>query len=135
RIVIRCAGRHVADFVFTDPIVKRPYLANVHTPGGVQVTRTHPPVPGTDAVDHDTMHPGIWPAFGNLNGEDFWRNKAEVRSDGKPSVKSGDDGTLVLDWGGTLLRADGSPLARQTWSMRFTVGESSNRRSYQLEFS
>jgi hypothetical protein len=32
-----------------------------------------------DDADHDTMHPGLWLAFGSLNGLDYWRNKAEIR--------------------------------------------------------
>jgi len=43
------------------------------------VTRNHPPKPGTDATDHDTIHPGLWLAFGDVSGQDFWRNKATIR--------------------------------------------------------
>lgn len=71
--------RAIARFVVRDKVVRRPYLADVKTPSGIQVTRRHPPVAGEDAVDHDTMHPGIWFALGDLNGEDFWRNKGEIR--------------------------------------------------------
>jgi len=28
------------------------------------------------------MHPGLWLAFGDLGGADFWRNKARVKHDG-----------------------------------------------------
>lgn len=59
--------------------IKRPFFANLKTPSGFQVTRNHPPQK-RDAQDHDTMHPGIWLGFGDLDGEDFWRNKGEVRS-------------------------------------------------------
>ena len=41
------------------------------------MTRTHPPAEG-DATDHDTMHPGVWLAFGDISGEDFWRNMARI---------------------------------------------------------
>jgi hypothetical protein len=79
RLVITHAKQPVAEFVFDDPKILRPYLANVHAPGGVRVTRTHPPVPGKDATDHDTMHPGVWLAFGDISGSDFWRNKGSIR--------------------------------------------------------
>lgn len=59
--------------------IKRPHFANLKTLSGIQVTRNHPPQPG-DAKDHDTMHPGVWLAFGDISNEDFWRNKGEVRS-------------------------------------------------------
>lgn len=79
RIVITHGDRPVVTYVFGDEKIKRPYFAHIHAPDGTQVTRNHPPRPGIDSVDHDTMHPGIWLAFGDLSGADFWRNKGEVR--------------------------------------------------------
>ena len=90
RLVITHGGRPLTDFVFKDEKVLRPFFANVCAPGGMQVTRRFPPVAGEDAMDHDTMHPGIWLAFGDLGGEDFWRNKAAIRHERfvePPSVK------------------------------------------------
>ena len=78
RVVIRAGDQPVATYVFRDPQILRPYFTHVHAPGGVQVTRTHPPRKDVDATDHDTMHPGIWLAFGDLGGADFWRNKGRV---------------------------------------------------------
>ncbi len=92
RLVLTHAAKPVAHFVFRDTKILRPYFAHVHTPDGIQVTRTHPPVVGKDAVDHDTMHPGVWLAFGDLGGNDFWRNKAVVRHErftAAPTVKAG----------------------------------------------
>jgi len=77
RLSILHAGRHFADYVFADPQILRPYFQNLHAPSGVQLTRTHPPGVG-DADDHATMHPGVWLAFGDINGDDFWRNKARI---------------------------------------------------------
>jgi len=68
----------LATYVWEDRAIRRPFLKHVFAPGGKQVTRTFPPVAGRDAVDHDTMHPGVWLSFGDLNGHDFWRNKAAV---------------------------------------------------------
>lgn len=78
RIAITHRTQPVATFVFRDERILRPYFANLHAPGGPQVTRRHPPVEGVDATDHDTMHPGLWLAFGDMNGADFWRNKARI---------------------------------------------------------
>ncbi|HEX5106000.1 MAG TPA: DUF6807 family protein [Pirellulaceae bacterium] len=78
RFVITHGGKPVATYVFRDEKILRPYFAHVHAPDGTQVTRHHPPRPGIDAVDHDTMHPGIWLAFGDVSGADFWRNKGQV---------------------------------------------------------
>jgi hypothetical protein len=75
RVEIRIGGQAVATYVYNDTKTLRPYFEHLKTTGGVQVTRNHPPVPGKDAVDHPDMHPGLWLAFGDLAGNDFWRNK------------------------------------------------------------
>lgn len=82
RLIITRDSKPVAHFIFADTNILRPYFAHVHTPDGIQVTRNHPPVTGVDPVDHPTMHPGIWLAFGNISGQDFWRNKATIRHEG-----------------------------------------------------
>lgn len=79
RLDIHIGGRPFATYVFRDEQIPRPYLMHVHSPSGLQVTRTHPPVRGVDLDDHPTYHPGIWLAFGDLSGADFWRNRARVR--------------------------------------------------------
>src|SRR5580765_3788973 len=67
-----------ATYVWKDPKILRPYFANIHAASGAQVTRNHPPVEGKDATDHAEMHPGLWLAFGDISGKDFWRNKGTV---------------------------------------------------------
>jgi hypothetical protein len=79
RLRILVDGKHFADYTQQDARISRPFLSNVLAPGGIPATRNHPPVPGKDATDHDTMHPGIWLAFGELGGQDYWRNRARVR--------------------------------------------------------
>jgi hypothetical protein len=78
RLIIASGGQPVARYIFGDDQILRPYFSHVHAPSGEPVTRSHPPRPGIDATDHDTMHPGIWLAFGDLSGADFWRNKGRV---------------------------------------------------------
>jgi len=85
-------GRPVAVYVYRDEKILRPYFAHVHAPGGIKVTRNHPPQAGVDAMDHDTFHPGIWLGFGKVSGQDFWRNKAPIvhaRFVKKPMVRGG----------------------------------------------
>lgn len=79
QVEVRVGGKPLATYVHQDAKITRPYFAHVKAPGGVQVTRNHPPTPGKDLTDHDTFHPGIWLAFGDLNGHDYWRLKARVR--------------------------------------------------------
>ena len=92
RLRISLAGRPIVDFVFQDEKILRPYFANARLASGMQVTRNHPPINGEDAVDHDTMHPGIWLGFGDISGQDFWRNKAameHLRFVAPPTLKDG----------------------------------------------
>jgi hypothetical protein len=82
RLRIKVGGEPLATYVFRNAAILRPYFAHVHAPGGIQVTRHFPPDPAIDPVDHATMHPGIWLAFGDINGVDFWRNKGRVEHEG-----------------------------------------------------
>jgi hypothetical protein len=79
RLEIRAGGAPVATYVFGDPEIPRPYFAHLFAPGGVQVSRRHPPKEGIDATDHALMHPGLWLAFGDLSGADSWRLKSSVK--------------------------------------------------------
>jgi hypothetical protein len=78
RLDIAIEGQNVASYVYDDAKIRRPFFANLKLPGDIEVTRRHPPVEGRDPADHDTMHPGLWLAFGDLSGEDFWRNRGRV---------------------------------------------------------
>lgn len=81
QILLEIGGVDVAEYVFDDPDVPRPYFANVRTLGGIRVSRCHPPAED-EAQDHVGLHTGIWLAFGDLSGEDFWRLKARVEHAG-----------------------------------------------------
>jgi hypothetical protein len=75
-----------------DDTIHRPHLFDLHIPGGVTVTRNHPPKKGADPTDHADMHPGVWLAFGDLSGRDFWRNKGPVVSSRVTEPPKGGDG-------------------------------------------
>jgi putative membrane-bound dehydrogenase-like protein len=112
RLIISLSEQSIAEFVFSDPKILRPYFAQVRTPSGRQVTRNHPPVAGVDGTDHDTMHPGIWLAFGDVSGHDFWRNKGRIdhlRFTEPPTTKNN---VLTFATQSRLLRSDGSELCR-----------------------
>ena len=81
RLMITQAGQTVAEFYFANDLVKRPFFADLRVPGGIKITRNFPPIEGQDSTDHADMHPGLWLGFGDLNGSDFWRNKATMRHD------------------------------------------------------
>jgi glutamate racemase len=118
RIQIALDREKVGEFVFQDPKVLRPYFSNARSASGIQVTRTHPPIEGKDALDHDTMHPGIWMAFGDISGNDFWRNKALIRHlkfSQSPRVASGE---LQFATESELVGNDGMMLATCTNKIR-----------------
>jgi hypothetical protein len=75
-------GRSFARYRYGTEAITRPYFESIHAPDGTLVTRNHPPVEGVDLTDHPTYHPGLWLAFGDLNGADSWRNKDRIRHAG-----------------------------------------------------
>ena len=77
-LTIRLDDVDVANYVYVDEKVPRPYFVHVKTTSGNQVTRQHPPQKGQDAVDHEGLHTGIWLSFGDLSGCDYWRLKART---------------------------------------------------------
>lgn len=101
---IHFGDQQIAMWVKRHPQMTRPGLANVKTPGGLQVTRNFPPrspedlTPGQDKIDHPMMHPGIWISFGDVDGNDYWRLKAKVVFDGfaDPPTDSAQQGSFTV---------------------------------------
>ena len=121
RLRISLGGQPIVDFVFHDENILRPYFANARLANGMQVTRNHPPIDGEDAVDHHEMHPGIWLGFGDLSGQDFWRNKApieHVRFVNPPTLV---DGRLEFSTECRLKTSNGSPLCLLTNDITLTA--------------
>lgn len=80
-LLARLRGQPIFEYVFSHPEIARPFFHRLKTPSGVQVTRNHPPVEGQDPTDHADMHPGLWIAFADIAGADFWRNKGRVEQE------------------------------------------------------
>ena len=114
RLRISLDGKPIVDFVFRDDKILRPYFANARLTDGLQVTRHHPPIKGVDAVDHDTMHPGIWLALGDLSQQDFWRNKASMEHVRFVTAPTITDGRLQFSTQCRLKTETGEPLALLT---------------------
>jgi len=121
RLVITSDSKPVAHFVFHDTNSFRPYFAHVHTPDGIQVTRNHPPIAGVDPVDHPTMHPGIWLAFGDINGHDFWRNKATIRHEKFTALAKATQHRLAFTTESTLIATNGDALAKLNSAFALTA--------------
>ena len=109
-LAISCGGQRVADYVYRDDNIPRPYFAQLHAPGGLQVTRNHPPVPGKDPTDHDVLHPGLWLAFADVNGQDSWRNLAAIKHERFTEPPAVRDGRLAFATESRLQTTNGQPL-------------------------
>jgi putative membrane-bound dehydrogenase-like protein len=111
RLVIRQSGTMIGEFVFADATIRRPFFANLRAPGGIPVTRAWPPVEGVDATDHADMHPGVWLAFGDISGQDFWRNKATMKHESVAMPPAWKTDRLEFATVSSLLAADGTKMA------------------------
>lgn len=125
RVEVTLRGQPIADFVFHDDVIRRPYLCHVKTQSGIQVTRNHPPVAGKDAVDHDTMHPGVWLGFGDISGVDFWRNKGAIRHVQFVQSPQVVDGRLSFETESYLLDDDSHLIGSVNSTLMFISDESS----------
>jgi hypothetical protein len=106
-------GETVAgEYHFGHAVVKRPFFANLRVAGGIAVTRGFPPVEGREPVDHGDMHPGVWLGFGDVSGEDYWRNRAVIRHDRFVEGPAVVEGAVRFATESAMLKADGSEFAR-----------------------
>ncbi len=120
-LVFRMGEQEIATYFYEHDKIERPFFANVHTKDGVKVTRNFPPIPGIDATDHDTMHPGISIAFGDLNGDDFWRNKARVVHDGFTSQPKVGPGRASFSELKKYIVTDGSVVCKESFECVFQL--------------
>lgn len=123
-LAIAFDGKPIATYVMKDPDIPRPYFKSLKTLDGIQVTRNHPPVAGVDATDHPDYHPGLWMAFGDISGHDFWRNKATIRHQrivGGPKVENGHLDFAVEN---ALVGEDGNTIGTQV--SRFSLEKKSH---------
>ncbi len=111
-LVITHGQTKVVEYIHSDPQILRPHLTRAHSPSGYMLTRANPPVAGVDAVDHPTMHPGIWLAWGDINGQDFWRNKARIEHVRYLAEPTLDGDRLSFSTENRLLASDGAPLGQ-----------------------
>lgn len=131
---IRCAGKDVATYVYRHDKVLRPFFAHVKAPSGTQVTRNFPPSK-RDRKDHADMHPGIWMAFGDLGGEDFWRNKGTVVHKEFVRKPFGGPGSGGFSQRKSFQRADGSVVCLEDFSCTIRVLEEGYLLLFESTFS
>jgi len=120
-VQILVGDRPFATYVFRDERIPRPYFHSVCAPDGTQVTRNHPPVKGTDPMDHATYHPGIWLAFGDISGADFWRNRARVKHERFVEEPSGGPGAGSFTVQNSYMARDGTVVCLEMCRYRLMV--------------
>jgi hypothetical protein len=119
---IHLRGERIASYCYEDAKIWHPFFANLRTAEGHPVTRTYPPVAGTDDTDHDTIHPGLWLAFGDVGGADFWRpNKDRVRHERFVEEPQAVDERATFAVGNRYETAAGKTMCNET--ARFTIQE------------
>lgn len=77
KVLITVGGERFATYVYEDERIWRPYFAHVRAPGGVQVTRNHPPQKD-DFQDHADLHPGLFLGLRDLSGHEYWKARGKV---------------------------------------------------------
>lgn len=100
RVEILLDGRPLTTFHFHSKWDK-PFLHPIRTPSQSVLSRGWPVAQREgDEQDH-AWHRGIWYGHGDINGEDFWREKpdrttARLVMDGAPKISSGNKGILEI---------------------------------------
>ena len=122
-MIILAKDQPIATFFTADEKILRPFYADIFSPDGKAITRNYPPKAG-EPGDHADMHPGIWLAFGDLNGHDFWRNKGHVKCGkllGDPELTDDGIGFSIRNDYFAILKEGEKHLARETcrhtWSL------------------
>jgi len=111
RLIFKQGDQPIGEFVFADANIRRPFFANIRAPGGIPLTRAWPPVAGVDPADHADMHPGLWLAFGDISGQDFWRNEATIQHEAFSEPPAWKEDRLEFATQSSLIASDGSRMA------------------------
>lgn len=118
KLVLRFDGKPFATYIPHHPEVKRPFMIHLRNREGVSLTRNFP-AQKDDAQDHADMHPGLWLAFGGINGTDFWRNQGRVEVEKIIVQPDGSAFEAESRW----LSADGKEICRDTTRITISVKE------------
>ena len=135
QVAILINGQNVGTYVHSDPVTMRPFFKNIRTLSGIQITRNHPPIEGVDDGDHASMHPGIWMAFGDISGSDFWRNRARVVHERFITRPSGGKSFGSFSVSNRFETTDGKLICRQVDTHTIRLAKGGWRLTYDCEFT
>lgn len=90
RVEIKLDGKPLSAFHY-DSKWDKPFLYPLRTSSGVVISRGWPVEPRAGEQQDHAWHRGIWWGHGDINGEDFWREKADKSTsrlviDGEPKT-------------------------------------------------
>jgi hypothetical protein len=90
RIVVRLDDKPLTAFHY-DSKWDKPFLYPIRTVSGLIISRGWPVEPRPGEQEDHPWHRGIWWGHGDINGEDFWREKPDSSTsrlvvDGKPTT-------------------------------------------------
>ncbi len=114
--------RLIAEYVHTEEPLGRPFISNIKTLDGIQVTRNYP-VTKKDQQDHP-HHQGIFHTFSQVNGIDYWHMKGitkhrqlthEPKGKGKPRGFVAESVYLATD--------QKTPLLKEVITYQFVVSD------------
>jgi hypothetical protein len=93
RVEVKLEGKPVTAFHY-DAKYDKPFLYPIRTLSGLVISRGWPVEPRAGEQQDHAWHRGFWWGHGDINGEDFWREKPDKSTsrlviDGKPRA-SGD---------------------------------------------
>ena len=130
RLVLKVDGKPFGDFITEHPEVRRPFMIHLRNRAGTQLTRSFPPQ-GEDPQDHADMHPGLWLAFGGINGTDFWRNEGRVVVEKVTVLPDGSGFETTSRW----LGKDGVEICRDTTRITARVNGNAITLRWQTQLS
>ena len=104
-------------------------LLRTRKDSGRNADDAEPSADRTDKTDCKTMHPGIWMAFGDLDGEDFWRNKASIEHVEFVKAPQGGESSASFAEEKRYVASDGTEVCRERFRWRLPPHSSSDPRT------
>ena len=115
-------NRLVAEYVHTEEPLGRPFISNVKTLDGIQVTRNYP-VTKKDQQDHP-HHQGIFHTFSQVNGIDYWHMKGITKHRQMTHAPNAKGNPLGFIAESVYLATDQkTPLLKEVIAYQFVVSE------------
>jgi hypothetical protein len=135
RLRIEINGHLFTEYFFRN--VPRPYYYPLMGPGELPTTRNWP-MKDTPGEDHDhPHHRSLWFAHGDINGQDFWTERAgsgKTIHEGFDEVKSGKD-SAIIKCRNKWVAADGTVVCTDSRTFRVYNPGAAHERVFDFEIT